>query len=72
MIEDTQGENNFPKIGQPALRALSRAGYFKLEHLTRVSKTELSKLHGMGRKTLGILGQALAEKGLAFKKGVAI
>lgn len=70
MAENThaQEENDFPKISEPALRALDGAGYFKLEHLTRVSKTELSKLHGMGPKALGILEEALAAKGLTFAK----
>ncbi len=69
--EDTgvQGESDFPKISQPALRALNGAGYFSLEQLTRVSKTDLSKLYGMGPKALGVLEATLAEKGLAFKRG---
>ena len=62
------GENDFPKIPQPALRALNGAGYFRLEQLTQIRKSDLSKLHGMGPKALGILGQALTGKGLTFKK----
>lgn len=65
---NAQGESDFPKTSQPALRALNEAGYFGLEHLTRVSKADLSKLHGMGPKALGILEQALGEKGLSFKR----
>ena len=64
---NAQRENDFPKISRPALRALNGAGYFRLEQLTQARKTELSRLHGMGPKALGILEQALAEKGLAFK-----
>lgn len=59
-------ENDFPKIGQPALRALTAAGIHRLEQLTRFSEDELKQLHGMGPKALGILRQALADKGLAF------
>ncbi len=61
-------ENDFPKISQPALRALHGSGCFRLEHLTRVSEEDLSELHGMGPKALKILRGALEEKGLAFKE----
>ncbi|MCA9837318.1 MAG: DNA-binding protein [Trueperaceae bacterium] len=60
-------DNAFPKISKPALRALSNAGYTKLEQLTQVSESELVKLHGMGPKALGILKLALQEQGLSFK-----
>lgn len=58
---------NFPKIGKPALRALSGAGYSRLEQLANVSEAELAKLHGMGPKALGILREALMEKRLSFR-----
>lgn len=61
------GQDNFPNIAKPALRALNNAGYSKLEQLSDVSEQELLKLHGMGQKALSILKQALAEKGLTFK-----
>lgn len=65
----TQAQNqssDFPKIGAPALRALTAAGYQCLAQLTQVSAAELLKLHGMGPKAIGILRQALASNGLAF------
>jgi hypothetical protein len=61
-------ESSFPKIGKPALRALNNAGYTRLEHLSKVTEADLSKLHGMGPKALGILEGALEAKGLSFKK----
>lgn len=60
-------DNAFPKMSNPALRALNNAGYTRLEQLTQASETELAKLHGMGPKALGILKGALQEKGLSFK-----
>lgn len=60
-------ESNLPKIGQPATRALAGAGIQKLEQLTRFSETEIMQLHGMGPKALGLLRQALADRGLSFK-----
>jgi hypothetical protein len=62
-----QSETDFPKIGQPALRALNNAGYDHLEQLTALTELELSKLHGMGPKALGLLREALAAKNLKFK-----
>ena len=60
-------ESNFPNTGKPALRALHGAGYTRLEQLTEVSKAELERLHGVGSKALGVLEEALRQKGLAFK-----
>ena len=66
-----QEANAFPKIGAPATRALEAAGYSRLEQLTKVTEAELGQLHGMGPKALGILHDALKEKGLSFKAGTA-
>lgn len=59
-------ENDFPKTSAPAGRALAGAGFTRLEQLTRVSETELLKLHGMGPKAIRILREALAERGWTF------
>lgn len=53
-------------IGKPALRALTREGYLHLEQLVSVRESDLLKLHGVGPKAVGILRQALAERGLSF------
>jgi uncharacterized protein YdhG (YjbR/CyaY superfamily) len=71
MKPDKQNNNDFPKIGSPATRALEAAGYSRLEQLTKVTETEISQLHGMGPKALGILRETLKEKGLSFKAGTA-
>ena len=55
-----------PKLSQPAWRALTGAGYWRLEQLTGVSAAELMKLHGMGPKALGQLREALAARGMAL------
>jgi hypothetical protein len=55
------------KISAPAHRALAAAGYTNLEQLAQISESELGKLHGMGPKALGILRDALAAHGLAFR-----
>jgi hypothetical protein len=53
-----------PKIGAPATRALNAAGYTGLGQLAGVPISELSTLHGMGPKALGIIQKALEQHGL--------
>ncbi len=61
-------DHNFPAgLAQPAIRALHAAGYTKLTQLTNVSEADLLKLHGMGKKGLDILRNALGAQGLSFK-----
>ena len=55
-----------PKLAQPAWRALTGAGYWRLEQLTAVSAAELMKLHGMGPKALGQIREAMAARGMAL------
>jgi hypothetical protein len=60
-------ESAWPKgLSQPAIRALTGAGYTRLEQLANVNEKELSDLHGMGPKGIRILRAALTEKGLSF------
>jgi hypothetical protein len=59
-------ESDIPFIGRPARQALELAGVHRLRDLTKFTEKELGKLHGVGPKAIGILRQALAEKGLAF------
>ncbi len=62
--------SDFPaKLAQPARRALSAAGYTRLEQLTTISEADLKQLHGMGPKAIGQLRDALAANGLAFADG---
>ncbi|MGE7272883.1 DNA-binding protein [Brevibacillus panacihumi] len=64
---EPKSESDLPKgIGRPAQRALANAGYVQLEQLTKVSESELLALHGVGPKALGLIRQALVEKGLSF------
>jgi hypothetical protein len=59
-------ESDFPKLAQPALRALAGAGIMRLDQLTGYSKAEIRQLHGIGPNALEQLRSALAAKGLAF------
>jgi uncharacterized protein YdhG (YjbR/CyaY superfamily) len=56
----------FPKLGAPARRALSAAGYTRLDQLAQVSERDLKKLHGMGPSALTALREALQKRGLSF------
>lgn len=60
-------QDDLPKIGAPATRALAQAGYTQLSQLSAVSADDLLKLHGVGPKAVRILREALAQKGLTFK-----
>jgi uncharacterized protein YdhG (YjbR/CyaY superfamily) len=60
----------FPKLAAPARRALSAAGYTRLDQLAQVSEPDLKKLHGMGPTAIAALRDALHERGLSFRPGV--
>ena len=56
----------WPKgVSQPAIRALTAAGYFRVEELSGASESALLKLHGMGPKAIRVIKESLAERGLA-------
>jgi DNA repair protein RadC len=66
----TQQESDLPiELAKPAQRALSEAGYLRLEQLTKVSETELKQLHGIGPNAIKKLRRALGAKGLSFANG---
>lgn len=58
-----------PRLAAPARRALTAAGYLRLEQLAGVNEAELLQLHGMGPKALRQLREALAERGLSLAEG---
>jgi uncharacterized protein YdhG (YjbR/CyaY superfamily) len=70
MTTQKQG-SDFPNIGAPATRALAIEGYTTLKQLTKVSEAELAQLHGVGPKSIRILGEALKAKGWSFKTATA-
>lgn len=67
-MQHNNEETDLPKeVGKPATRALTAAGFHSLDQFTETSEAELLKLHGVGPKATRIIGQALAEKGMAYK-----
>ena len=60
-------ESDFPKgLAAPARRALSGAGYTRLNQLAQATEAEIEQLHGIGPNALDQLRRALNERGLAF------
>lgn len=57
-----------PGMSGPSLRALDGAGVRSLSDLTRWTKADLAKLHGMGPKALAVLEHALEASGRAFRQ----
>ncbi len=53
-------------IGKPALRALTAAGYTRLDQIAKVKEDDLLKLHGVGPKAIRVLRAALEDLGLTF------
>jgi len=58
----------WPKgVVKPAQRVLAAAGYTNLDQLANAREAELAALHGMGAKELGILRDALKQRGKSFR-----
>jgi hypothetical protein len=57
-------DGEFAGLAAPARRALTRAGYTRLEQLNGASEAELARLHGMGPNALKTLNGKLGARGL--------
>lgn len=64
---EMRNDDEFPQLSAPARRALTAAGYVRLEQLTQVSESEVKELHGMGPTAIAALREALRQRGLAFR-----
>lgn len=63
----TPANTDFPEgLSAPATRALTAAGYTRLEQLANVPAAELKRLHGMGPKALRLLQEALEQRGMSL------
>jgi len=68
-MADDQLRDDLPvKLAAPARRALAGAGLTTLEQIARHTEAEIHQLHGIGPNALRQLRQALAEKGLSFRR----
>jgi hypothetical protein len=59
--------NPLPKLSAPAQRALFSAGISSLEDVAKFTKAEILELHGIGKRTILPLEDALRKAGLGFK-----
>jgi predicted flap endonuclease-1-like 5' DNA nuclease len=63
-MESKPSESAFPQgVAQPAVRALASIGITRLDQTAQFTEDELSALHGMGPKALGIIKAALHAQG---------
>jgi hypothetical protein len=62
----TQQTGDFPKLADPARRALAAAGVQRLEQLTEFSEDEVRRWHGIGPNALNQLRIAMADRDLSF------
>lgn len=53
-------------IGRVAKRELAANGYTRYDHLTTTTAKDLLRIHGIGKKAIGILREELASRGLGF------
>jgi predicted flap endonuclease-1-like 5' DNA nuclease len=64
----TPEDSEFPRsLGKVATRELAVHGITQYDQLTGVSESELSKIHGVGPKAIGILRAELSARGLRFR-----
>ena len=62
MLATGAASSDWPgSLSRPAIRALVRAGYTRLEDLRGLLNDELSTLHGVGSKALELLRAALTQ-----------
>ena len=60
--------DGFPKgTGAPATRAFKAAGYQHYRDLAGVPRAELAALHGVGPKSLRIIGELLESEGTPLR-----
>ena len=65
---DRPPESDLPAgLSAPARRALAGAGISHLAQLTRLTESEVKKLHGIGPNALAQLRQALAARGISYR-----
>lgn len=55
-------------IGKTAARELALNGITSLGRVTEHSEDQLLAIHGVGPKAIAVLGEALTDNGLAFRK----
>jgi DNA-directed RNA polymerase alpha subunit len=65
--EDHRDDDDLPRIGAPATRALAGIGVTRLSQLIGHTEDELLALHGFGPRALRIIQDALSSRGLELR-----
>ena len=66
----TSESSPFPQgVSRPAQRALASVEITNVDQATRISESELKKLHGMGPKAIRAIKAELKRRGKALKTG---
>ena len=60
-------DNFLSSLAAPARRALENNGILTLEDLTKCTKNQVLKFHGMGKSSIPKLEKMLSDKNLNFK-----
>ena len=60
--------SDLPKLSAPAVRALTGAGITRLAQIAKKRESEIAELHGIGPNALKSLKDAMAARGLSFKR----
>ena len=61
-------DDDFPKLSNPARRALANAGIRQMADLAKITEADFARLHGIGPHTVTPLKAAMKARGLTFKK----
>ena len=66
--EERKPKDNFLSLlGAPARRALELNGIASLEQLSKYSKKEVLKFHGMGKSSIPKLEKLLSDQNMSFR-----
>jgi predicted flap endonuclease-1-like 5' DNA nuclease len=65
--DDHREDDDLPRIGAPATRALAGIGVTRLSQLIQHTQDELLALHGFGPRALRIIQDALSSRGLELR-----
>jgi DNA-directed RNA polymerase alpha subunit len=60
--------NDLPKISLPVSQALAVAEISSLEQLSKYTEAEIAVLHGIGKKGIRLMKEALVQNGLDFAR----
>jgi DNA-directed RNA polymerase alpha subunit len=65
--DEHRQDDDLPRIGIPATRALAGIGVTRLSQLIEHTEDELLALHGFGPRALRIIQDALSSRGLKLR-----